>query len=130
MIASLPLRAAEQTIPLGPLVLLTLTTAGGALVLIVMGVMGARRRIRPNDFFGIRTAYTRSSEEAWYAVHEASARWTVVAGLLFLPAAILPPLISDPRGQIAAVLVPVGVGTVLLLVGSWRGHRVARRRRP
>ncbi|AFR05807.1 SdpI family protein [Nocardiopsis alba] len=64
MIASLPLRAAEETIPLGPLVLLTLTTAGGALLLIVMGVMGARRRIRPNDFFGIRTAYTRSSEDA------------------------------------------------------------------
>lgn len=118
----------DSTIPLAPLLLTVLSMAGAAVALVLMGVHGAKRRVPPNDFFGIRTRFTRSGDAAWYAVHEASARWSILAGIAFLPAAILTPLISDPKGQVAAILIPATVGTGLLLVGSWRAHRVARRR--
>ncbi|MBR8744702.1 hypothetical protein DSY14_23800 [Nocardiopsis sp. MG754419] len=93
-----------------------------------MGVLSGRRGIRPNDVFGIRAACTRSGEAAWYAVHEASTRWSLLAGVAFLPAVILTPLIADPNGQIAAILVPTFLGTVIPLVESWRAHRIARER--
>ena len=121
-------QAAEETIPLVPLIMVVLTMLGGALVLVLMGVYGAHRKLKTNDFFGVRTKFTRSSDAAWYAVHEACARWSILGGIAFLPAAILTPLLSDPNGQIVAILVPTTVGTALLLVGSWRGHKVARRR--
>lgn len=121
-------QAAEETIPLGPLILVVLSMLGGTVALVLMGVYGAQRKIKPNDFFGVRTRFTRSSDAAWYAVHEACARWTILGGIAFLPAAIVTPFLSDPNAQIVAILVPTTVGTALLLVGSWRGHKVARER--
>lgn len=120
-------QSADQTIPLASLILTALSMAGASVVLVLMGVRGARRTLAPNDFFGIRTRFTRSSDAAWYTVHEAAARSTILAGALFLPAAILPPLLSEPSWYIAAILIPTTVGTALLLLGSWRAHRVARR---
>lgn len=120
-------QSADQAIPLAPLLLTVLSMVGASVALVSMGVYGGRRKIAPNDFFGIRTRFTLSSEAAWYAVHEVSARWSILAGLAFLPAAILPPLLSDPDGQIAVILIATTVGTVLLFAGSWRAHRVVRR---
>lgn len=121
-------QTAEETIPFGPLIMVVLSMLACTVVLVLMGVYGAQRGIRPNDFFGIRTRFTRSSDSAWYAVHEASARWSILAGIAFLPAAVLTPFLSTPNAQIIAILVPTTVGTALLVVGSWRGHRVARKR--
>lgn len=125
---TLPAQAVEETIPLAPLIMVVLSMLGSAVALVAMGVYGAQRKIRPNDFFGVRTRFTRSSDAAWYAVHEASARWSILGGIAFLPAAIVTPFLSDPTAQIIAILAPTTVGTVLLLVGSWRGHRIARKR--
>lgn len=119
---------ADQMIPLGPFIMLMASVVLMVVVLVLMGVLGAQRRIRPNDFFGIRTAYTRSSDFAWYTVHEVSARWSVVAGLVCLPSLVLLPVATTPNGQIAAVLVPMGLALVLLFVGMWRAHRVTRAR--
>ncbi|GHC75403.1 hypothetical protein GCM10007079_10610 [Nocardiopsis terrae] len=119
---------AEQTIPLAPLILVMLSLSGAAVALVAMGVLGARRRIGPNELFGIRTRYTRSSDAAWYAVHEACARWSVLAGLAFLPAVVLTPLVSDPDAQTVAILGPVSAGMLLLITGLRRGHRLARER--
>lgn len=119
---------ADQLMPLPPFIMLMVSVVLMAVVLVVMGVMGARRRIRPNEFFGIRTAYTRSSDFAWYTVHEVSARWSIVGGLVCLPTLVLLPLATTPNGQIAAVLVPMGLGLVLLFVGVWRAYKVSRAR--
>ncbi|MFE9242885.1 SdpI family protein [Nocardiopsis sp. NPDC006938] len=97
-------------------------------VLVYVGVQGGRRGLRPSPFVGIRTAYTRSSESAWYAVHKAAARWNVAAGLVCLPGLFWLPLAATPEGQAAAVLVPIGASTVVLLTGVLRAHRVARER--
>lgn len=121
-------QAAQETIPLAPLIMVVLSMLGGAVALVAMGVYGAQRKIKPNDFFGVRTRFTRSSDDAWYAVHEACARWSILGGVAFLPAAIVTPFLSTPNAQIIAILVPTTVGTALLLVGSWRGHKVARKR--
>lgn len=121
-------QATEQTIPLAPLILTELSLLGGVVVLVLMGVYGAQGRIKPNEFFGIRTRFTRSSDAAWYAVHEASARWSILAGIALLPAVVLTPFLSSPNGQLIALLAPTIVGMALLLVGSWRGHKIARER--
>lgn len=118
----------DQMLPLVPFVVIMVTVVLMAGVLVLMGVLGARRRIKPNEFFGIRTAYTRSSEFAWYTVHEVSARWSVAAGLACLPALVLIPAATTPNGQIAAVLAPMGLSIVLLALGSWRAHKVTRQR--
>lgn len=118
----------DQMMPLGPFVLMTGSLLLMAVVLVVVGVLGARRRIRPNEFFGIRTAYTRSSEFAWYTVHELAARWTVVAGLVCLTGLVLLPVATTPNGQIAAVIAPMGFSMLLLFAGMWRAQKGARTR--
>ena len=119
---------ADQTMPLFPFVIIMVTVVLMAGVLVLMGVLGAQRRIRPNEFFGIRTAYTRSGEFPWSTVHEVSARWSIVAGLVCLPSLVLIPVATTPNGQIAALLVPMGLSLTLLVLGSWRAHKVSRER--
>ncbi|GAA1458661.1 SdpI family protein [Nocardiopsis exhalans] len=119
---------ADQMMPPVPFVILMVTVVLMAGVLVLMGVLGAQRRIKPNEFFGIRTAYTRSGEFAWYTVHEVSARWSIVAGLVCLPSLVLLPIATTPNGQIAALLVPMGISVTLLVLGSWRAHKVTRER--
>jgi uncharacterized membrane protein len=119
---------ADQTMPLIPFVIIMVTVVFMAGVLVLMGVLGAQRRIKPNEFFGIRTAYTRSGEFAWYTVHEVSARWSIVAGLVCLPSLVLIPVAATPNGQVAGLLVPMGISVTLLVLGSWRAHRVSRER--
>lgn len=119
---------ADQVMPLGAFVSMMGSLLLMAAVLVVMGVLGARRRIRPNEFFGIRTSYTRSSEFAWYTVHELAARWSVVAGLVCLPGLVLLPVAATPNGQIAAVIAPMGFSMLLLFVGMWRAQKGSRAR--
>ncbi|WP_017584992.1 SdpI family protein [Nocardiopsis ganjiahuensis] len=118
----------DQMMPLIPFVLVMSSVVVMAVVLVLMGVLGARRRIKPNGFFGIRTAYTYSSDFAWYTVHGLAARWSVMAGIACLPSLVLIPVATTPNGQIAALLVPMGLGMLLLTFGMWRAHKVARAR--
>lgn len=124
-----PLAAAsDQTMPLGAFLSMMGCLLLMTVVLVLMGALGARRRIRPNEFFGIRTRYTRSSEDAWYTVHELSAHWSIAAGLVCLPGLALLPVATTPSGEAAAVLVPIGISLVVLLTGTGRAHRLARER--
>lgn len=119
---------ANQMMPLGAFVAMLGSLLLMAVVLVVMGVLGAQERVRPNEFFGIRTPYTRSSDFAWYTVHRLAARWSVVAGLVCLPGLVLLPVATTPNAQIAAVLVPIGFSLLLLLFGVWRAQKVSRAR--
>ncbi|QVJ02187.1 SdpI family protein [Nocardiopsis eucommiae] len=124
-----PLAASsDQMMPLGAIALMMASLLLMAVALVLMGVRGARRRIRPNRLFGIRTAYTFSGDFAWYTVHELAAPWSIVAGLVCLPGLVLLPVAATPNLQVAAVLAPIGASLVVLLVGTWRAHRVARER--
>jgi uncharacterized membrane protein len=120
--------AADQTMPVGVLVVMMGTLLLMAVVLVLMGVRGGQGRIRPNGHFGIRTGYTFSSDFAWYTVHRVAARWSVAGGLACLPGLVLLPVATTPNGQIAAVLAPMGLSLLLLFFGTWRAHKVSRAR--
>lgn len=115
-----------------PLALLVVTL--GAVLITALGVLGLLGKLPPNAWAGIRTRYTRSSDEAWYRTHREAAPLLVFggiagssAGVAFLPFA-LAGRISD--GLIVAVVVGqalvIGVATVLSgLIGTRRARRVA-----
>ncbi|WP_017571899.1 SdpI family protein [Nocardiopsis halotolerans] len=98
------------------------------LALMVSGYLGARGRIRPNMVVGIRTAYTLSDDDAWYAVHFRSAPWTIASGVVMALAIVLFPFLDDVRLQLAAILVPTAAGLVVLCLGVWRTQKVVRAR--
>ncbi|GAB3734366.1 SdpI family protein [Nocardiopsis nanhaiensis] len=118
--------AQDQMIPFVPLLLLLSSLGLMSVVLVVMGIMGRRRMIRPNRFFGIRTSYTYSSDLAWYTVHEAASRWSLLAGVAMLPALALIPAVTTVNGQLAATLAPTAVSLTLLFIGMWRAQRFSR----
>ena len=73
---------------------LFITTLGSLLVTVV-ALLGLLGKLPPNTFAGIRTSYTRSSEEAWYRAHREAAPVMIfggvaatAAGLAFLPFAL------------------------------------------
>jgi uncharacterized membrane protein len=103
-------------------VFLLLSLAGAALT--VVGLMGLLGKLAPNAFAGIRTPYTRSSPERWYATHRAASPYLVFGGvavvsaaLAFLPFAIAG-RVSDGLGTGVAVV--LGVVVLVAAFWSWR----------
>lgn len=111
-------------------VFLVLTLAGVALT--VVGLMGLLGKLAPNSFAGIRTQYTRSSPERWYATHRAASPYLVFggvavlsAGLAFLPFAIAG-RVSDGLGTGVAVALSIVV-VVAAIWSWWTGTAKAKR---
>lgn len=107
-------------------------TLSGALLLLI-GWMSLVGRLPPNGLVGIRTPYTRTTPDNWYATHRAAAPvliWVGVAvlatGLAFFPFAIIGRL-SD--GLVLGLVIALGLLLLVGAIGSWLyGTRVARRR--
>ncbi|MBA4180616.1 MAG: hypothetical protein C0506_08525 [Anaerolinea sp.] len=112
---------------------LTIATLGGVLFL-VLGWMSLLAKLPPNTWAGIRTPYTRKSEENWYATHRAAAPvliWSGVAvvatGLAFVPFALAGKLDDGLVAVVTFVLAGLLLGGA---VGSWfYGTRVAKSHR-
>lgn len=110
--------------------LLMVTFAGGTLVL--LGWLGRVGRLAPNRWAGIRTPYTLSNADAWYATHRNAGMAFILGGAAVgaLGLAVLPFAAADavPEGLVAAVLgaqAVLGLGTAL---GGWIwGTRAAKR---
>jgi uncharacterized membrane protein len=112
-----------------PIALLLVTLASVGMV--TVGWLGLLGKLPPNHFAGIRTPFTRSSRENWYATHRAAGPVlifggvaAVMAGLAFLPFTIAGK-VSD--GVVAGVCVAMAGVLVVAAVASWRvGTRSAR----
>ncbi|UOE20116.1 SdpI family protein [Thermobifida halotolerans] len=102
-----------------------LALAGAAVA--ATGVMGARERLRPNLFVGIRTAYTLRNERAWYTVHRKSSPWVVASGASFLVGGVGLLLAENPAVQLSSVLAACALTLLLLVTGTVLAHRAARR---
>lgn len=101
---------------------LAVTIGGG--VLLTIGILGLVGKLPPNHFAGIRTQYTMSSPDVWYAVHRAGSPVMVLCGvavvsvgLAFLPFAITG---NIPSGLGAIVLAALAVFTLVSVLASWR----------
>ena len=109
---------------------LAAVTAAGAGFLL-LGWLSLQNKLPSNAWAGIRTPYTRSSDEAWYATHRAAAPilvWggvaVLAAGLAFLPFALAGKL-GDAltTGVVVALAVMIGATAV---AGWVYGTRTAR----
>jgi uncharacterized membrane protein len=89
-----------------------------ALALLLVAIGNYLPRTRSNWFIGIRTPWTMDSERVWRATHRVGGRAFVVAGLLLIPAALLP---ARVRG--AAILTVLAVAVAYPLVYSYVAWR-------
>lgn len=58
------------------------------LLLIGLAIPLIRRRVKPNPWYGFRTAKTMSSEAIWYEANAYAGRWLLWVGIVFVAAAI------------------------------------------
>lgn len=109
--------AADAATPLGIRIYLAVVLAILSGVLFTMGRMGARRTLRPNALFGIRTRRTMSSDEIWYEAHALAAPWSLAAGFVALIGVVPVLLLSDDLLYVV-LLLSVMTSTVILVLGS------------
>jgi uncharacterized membrane protein len=108
------------------------TLAGGAFVF--LGWLGLLGKLPPNHFAGIRTPFTRASEENWYVTHRAAGPILVfggvavfAAGLSGVPFALLGKL---PAGFGLPFVTALTVVLVVTAIVSWQvGVGAAKRQR-
>lgn len=112
--------------------LVVMTLGGGAFV--ALGWLGLLGKLPPNHVAGIRTPFTRASNENWYATHRAAGPMLVfggvavlAAGLSAAPFALAGKLPSGFGLTLTIALSVVLLGTALV---SWRtGVSAAKRQR-
>jgi len=81
----------------------------GGIALVLAGWFGLTGKLPPNAWAGIRTPYSMSSPERWYAVHRAASPIIVFAGVAVVSGALaFLPFVALGR-------VPDGVAAVALL---------------
>lgn len=109
-----------------------LAVSVGGFTLVTVGLLGLLGKLPPNHIAGIRTPYSLSSPERWYAVHQAGSPIMIFAGvaivsagLAFLPF-VITGKISNPVA--AVVLVVMATFTLAAALSSWRVGTAAARR--
>jgi uncharacterized membrane protein len=81
----------------------------GILFVLLGGILGS---VKPNQFLGIRTPWTVSSERVWYKTHRTGQWLFAAAGLLLVVSSFA------PRITTFAILVPILVVVVVTLVAQ------------
>ncbi len=95
----------------------------GSATAVALGWLGFVGKLPRNRVAGIRTRYTLSSDERWYAVHRSGgpvmllgAAAALAAGLAFLPFALAGKV---DEGLAAAVLIAMVVVVLVAAIGGW-----------
>ncbi|CAM3678560.1 hypothetical protein GCM10009799_39870 [Nocardiopsis rhodophaea] len=95
-----------------------------AALLLVAAYMGAKGKLRPNSFFGIRTNLTLSDDEAWYAVHRKSAPWMAASGAATAIGGASLILVKDGQMQVILLLAALGLARGARMGGVSCGGRL------
>ena len=74
-------------------VLLVLFVSVG-LLLIMLAIPLIRRRVPPNDWYGVRIAATFADEWVWYEANARSGRDLLILGIVQMAVAVLFPLLA------------------------------------
>lgn len=99
-----------------------LLVAGAALL--VVGLLGWRRRLPRNRFAGIRTPATLRSDAAFAAANRVAAPTVLAAGVISAIAGAL--AVGTGGAMLTTIVAVAGVGVVgLLIAGGLLGHRAA-----
>jgi hypothetical protein len=99
---------------------------GTGLLIVLLSIPLAQRRVPPNRWYGLRLWATSADEQVWYEANAASGRDSVIFGAVFTLLALLLPLVP---GMTEAAYSIVGVGFLLVgsVIVSVRGVRLANR---
>lgn len=69
-----------------------------------MAWAGARRSLKRNAFYGIRTRSTTSSETAWYAAHEAAVPHSAGIAFTYLVTGIVVATLGNSENEVTVIL--------------------------
>ncbi|HEX8394846.1 MAG TPA: SdpI family protein [Longimicrobium sp.] len=92
------------------------TLAGVGLLLV--GIGNYLPRVKSNYFIGIRTPWTLENDNVWRDTHRVGGRVFVLAGLLFVVAALLPEWMGTPLTYLA-----IGAAVVVPMAYSYLSYR-------
>ena len=106
------------------LVLLTVMVGAGIL-LIWSARAAASGRLKRNQFAGIRTSRTLSSDAAWQAAHVRAQRPTVIAGFVSVATGLTALLPVQVEAVGITVITGCAVMLALVLYGARVGHNAA-----
>ena len=102
------------------------------LLLVALGWPLAKRRVRPNRWYGLRVPATFADQSIWYDANAAAGRDMMLLGSAVGAAGLLLPLVGAHENLVAvtcaAILI---VGSLLATLRSWRlANRLIRERPP
>jgi hypothetical protein len=94
------------------------------LLMVGLAVPMIRGWVKPNLWYGFRTAKTLSNEEIWYKANAYSGQWMLVIGLILAAASVVLYLIPSIRVDLVTyniiILIVTMVGLVVMVYQSFR----------
>ena len=95
-----------------------------SMAVIVVGWLGWQKRLKRNNFAGIRTPYTMANDEQWEAVHHFGAPYMILGGVAAFSAALamFPFAVAGvlPDAFSASVLLVIALVIGVSGLVSWR----------
>ena len=104
---------------------LLIVMVGAGILLVWSARAAASGRLKRNQFAGIRTSRTLSSDAAWQAAHVRAQRPTVLAGVAGVATGLVALLPVGVETVGIAVLAGAAVMLTLVLYGARVGHNAA-----
>jgi uncharacterized membrane protein len=104
---------------------------GVALLLVSLGWPLARRRVKPNRWYGLRVPATFADERVWYAANAAAGRDMMLVGSAVGVAGLLLPMMGIQENLVAvACAALLTVGSLGATLRAWRLANRLYRDRP
>ena len=98
-----------------------------AVVVGLMGWLGARESLPRNAVFGIRTSSTTASEQAWSAAHKAAAPYSYGSAAVFVVGSIASAVVGTTENQrVILLLGGIALGMIVLCLGARTATEVAK----
>lgn len=104
--------------------------AGTAILVVLLAIPLIRRRVPPNDAYGLRVSATFADKEVWYEANARSGRDLLNLGLLLLILALILPLtgLSEEAYSLGWSIAAVIGALIMAGVGWRRANRLLRER--
>jgi uncharacterized membrane protein len=101
------------------------TSAAVGLLLVVLGIPLARRRVKPNSAYGVRFDATMADESVWYDVNARGGRDLSVIGVVYLIVLSLAYFYAPSWSLEARIVGPLALLMIALLVEAIVLNRAA-----
>jgi len=95
------------------------------LLLVVLGIPLARRRVKPNAAYGVRFAATMADDSVWYDVNARGGRDLIVIGVSYLVALSLAYFTATSWSLEARIVGPLALLMIALLIETVVLYRAA-----